>query len=37
MKQLTWHHPLCGDWCLHSALCTASGACHKRRRRSSVL
>jgi len=21
-----------GDWCLRSVLCTASGACHKRRR-----
>jgi len=22
-----------GDWCLRLALCTPSGACHKRRRR----
>ena len=32
-KQSTWPRiVLCGGWCLHTALHTASGACQKRRR-----
>jgi len=33
MKQSTWLRIFhSGDWCLRLALCTPSGACHKRRR-----